>query len=237
MRSWLAEVWSRIVAAEAPPQLHGTVLLVALVAAAAAVGVPALWRILRIAVTLVHELGHAMVGMLVGRKFTGFVLNGDMSGHAVTSGPARGAERALTTWAGYPAPAIVGAALVWLGGVGWSAPALTVMLGVLLVSLVRVRSWLTLLVMLASICAVGALWWWGDDDVQAATLLAVGLVLVVGAWRHLGAVWGSRNSTSDPAVLAQLTRVPALVWNASFALVCLAATALCVLEVWPLVRP
>ena len=77
---------------------------------------------MRLAVTLVHELGHALVGLAVGRRFTGFVLRGDMSGHAVTVGPARGPGRVLSTWAGYPAPAVVGAALVWAAGRGWAAP-------------------------------------------------------------------------------------------------------------------
>src|SRR6476661_4004970 len=96
---------------------------VALVAALLVVAVPAVWQVLRLAVTLVHELGHAMVGLAVGRRFTGFVLRGDMSGHTVTGGPTRGPGRVLSTWAGYPAPAVVGAALVWTAGRGWAAPA------------------------------------------------------------------------------------------------------------------
>ena len=69
-------------------------------------------EVLRLGVTLVHELGHAFVGMLVGRRFTGFVLRGDMSGHAVTVGPPRGIGRLVTTWAGYPMPGVVALGLV-----------------------------------------------------------------------------------------------------------------------------
>jgi len=39
---------------------------------------------------------------------------------------------------------------------------------------------------------------------------------VVGAWRHLLAVVGRGSRADDPAVLAQLTHLPVLVWNASF---------------------
>jgi hypothetical protein len=79
--------------------------------------------------------------------------------------------------------------------------------------------------------ATGALWWWRDDGLQAQVLVASGIVLLVGAWRHLGAVMSSRTRGSDPAVLASLTRVPAMVWTASFVLVCAAASVLAALQV------
>ena len=204
---------------------------VALVTALLVVAVPPVWQVLRLAVTLVHELGHALVGLAVGRRFTGFVLRGDMSGHAVTVGRPRGPGRVLSTWAGYPAPAVVGAAMVWTAGRGWSAPVLTLVLAVLLVALVRVRSLLTGLVMLVALSATAGLWWWRDDAVQAQVLVGSGIVLLVGAWRHLGSVSGTRDRTSDPAVLASLTHVPRMVWSASFALVCACASAVAVAEV------
>jgi hypothetical protein len=196
----------------------------ALVAALVVLFVPPVWSVLRVAVTLVHELGHALVGMAVGRRFTGFVLRGDMSGHAVTVGPSRGPGRVLTTWAGYPAPALVGAATVWVAGRGWAAPALTAVMVVLVVALLRVRSLLTAVVVLLALGATAALWWWRDDELQATVLVAVGVVLLVGAWRHLGSVARSRQRGSDPGVLASLTPVPRAVWTASFVLVCAAAS-------------
>src|SRR5699024_4787175 len=91
--------------------LPATTLWVALGAGLLVVAVAPLWRLLRVVVTVVHELGHAVVGILVGRSFTGLVLRPDMSGHAVTVGPSRGMGLVATTWAGYPAPALVGAGL------------------------------------------------------------------------------------------------------------------------------
>ena len=67
--------------------------------------------------------------------------------------------------------------------------------------------------------AVGAAWWWRSDPLQARLLVGVGLVLLVGAWRHLAAVLGDRSRTSDPAVLARLTGIPRLLWNLSFLVV------------------
>ena len=225
------QVRSRIEPVSGDVAMSAPAVTVALVAALLVVAVPAVWQVLRLAVTLVHELGHAMVGLAVGRRFTGFVLRGDMSGHAVTVGPTRGPGRVLSTWAGYPAPAVVGAALVWTAGRGWAAPALTLVAVVLLVALVRVRSLLTAAVMLAALGATGALWWWRDDSVQAQVLVGSGIVLLVGAWRHLVAVLRTRNRTSDPAVLASLTHVPTVVWNGTFVLVCAGASWLAATEV------
>ena len=220
----VGEVWQRVLPVD-EVALGGRPLLVVLVVALAAVGIGPVWSVLRLAVTLVHELGHAGVGILWGRRFTGFVLRGDMSGHAVTVGPARGAGRVATTWAGYPAPAVVGAAVAWLAVRGWAPTVLAVVLVVLLAALVRARSVLTALVVLAVGAVTAWLWWSGSDALHAQVLVGTGIVLVVGAWRHLGAVAGSRDpAASDPAVLARLTRVPRAVWIASFAVVCAAAS-------------
>ena len=228
----LAEVWDRVLPVD-PVPLTGTPVLVVLVAALVAVTVGPVWGVLRLAVTLVHELGHAGVGMASGRRFTGFVLRGDMSGHAVTVGPARGVGRVLTTWAGYPMPALVGAASVWLAVRGWGPTVLTVVLVVLVAAVLRVRSVLTAAVVVAAVVGTGALWWVGSHRLQEQVLVGTGIVLVVGAWRHLATVaFGPDRGTSDPAVLARLTRVPRVLWVLSFALVCAVATWVVVTEVW-----
>jgi hypothetical protein len=225
------QVWARVVPVTGDVTMPAPAVTVALTGAVLVVALPPVWQVLRLAVTLVHELGHAVVGIAVGRRFTGFVLRGDMSGHAVTVGPSRGAGRVVSAWAGYPAPAVVGAVLVWAAGRGWAASVLTVMLAVLLVASIRVRSLLTALVTVVVLGSTGALWWWRDDSVQAQVLMGSGIVLLVGGWRHLGAVMASHDRASDPAVLAALTHVPRALWNASFVLVCAAASALAAAEV------
>lgn len=218
----MIEVLNRIQPAT-PAPVDAWVLGVVLVVVAIAVCTP-VWRWLRLVVTLVHELGHAFVGVACGRRFTGFVVRGDMSGHAVTSGKATGFGRVATTWAGYPMPALLGAGLIWAAMAGWAAPALTGILLLLAVALIRVRSLTTVVVMLAALGAVGVLWWLGADAAQQWVLLGAGLVLIVGAWRHLAAVAGGGGRGDDPAVLARLTRIPKVLWLASFGLTCAAAT-------------
>ena len=218
---WVSGIAERVTPAATTIPLEGRPLVITLLLAAVAVVIDPLWRLLRVGITLVHELGHALVGVLVGRSFTGFVVRGDMSGHAVTVGPARGVGRVVTTWAGYPMPALVGAAMIAVAETGWGATLLTATLAVLVFAALRIRSALTFLVMVAALAGVGAVWWWRDDALQAHLLVATGIVLIVGGWRHLGALAGAgrRDRTSDPAVLAQLTRVPRLLWVSSFVLV------------------
>lgn len=217
------------IAATAPVTAPLPVILAALVTLAATL-TPSLWCYARLAVTIVHELGHASVGILAGRRFTGFVVNGDMSGHAVTVGPRRGIGRTLCTWAGYPAPAIVGTGLV-LAAVSGRAPLLLLILAlILLVALVFARSGATVLALITAIAVCGAGWWWGragaalQVPLAPTLLLTLGLFLLLGAWRHLGAVMSAPRGIDDPQVLAQLTGVPALLWNLSFAAVLTACT-------------
>lgn len=225
------EIGGRIAPDAAPSA--GAWILVALAVALVAVALPPLWRPTRLAVTIVHELGHAVIGILMGRRFTGFVVSADMSGHAVTVGPRRGIGRAASTWAGYPAPAIVGALLVQISLHGWARTALFIALVVLVLSLVFTRSLHTLVAVLGTAAAVGALWWWGSPALTALLTLAAGVFLLLGAWRHLGAVITGGGRSDDPAQLAQLTPLPAWLWNLGFVIV----LAACSWWAWTAVAP
>lgn len=228
LTAWLAEAWARLQPAEPLTLDAGVVVAVAL--AVALLVVPALWRWSRVGVTVVHELGHAVVGVAAGRRFTGLVLRPDMSGHTVTVGPARGFGLVASTWAGYPAPAVVGAVLARLATGGWSPTLLGISTALLLVALTRARSLYTAGVVAALVAVNGSLWWWGPAQVQGAVVLAVGCFLVAGAWRHLGAVAARPAAQSDPGLLARLTGVPRVVWVLSHAVVLGLAT-------WWLVLP
>jgi hypothetical protein len=221
--SWVEEALQRVQPAP-PVALTPAELGVVAAAAIALVLAPPLWRVARLGVTLVHELGHAIVGILVGRRFTGFVLREDASGHAVTRGRGAGPGLVATTWAGYPAPALLATGVAIAVGRGWAAPVLAGFGVVLLVALVQVRSVLTATVTVGALAGVAALWWFGDPQLQAQVLTGMAAVLLVGAWRHLVAAWRDRSAGNDARVLSRLAKLPRPVWLASFALVCAWAT-------------
>lgn len=205
--------------------------------AAVLIAVPLLWLMTRPVVTIVHELGHAIIGILLGRRFSGFVVNSNMSGHAVTRGKSRGAGLVLSTWAGYPAPAVVGAVLIQASLSGWSPVVLGLGAALLTVSLVFCRSWHTVWVVLVAAAISASAWWWAPAELQQGLVLGLGLVLLIGAWRHLGAVIRGGGRGDDPGALATATRVPAGLWIASFVLVLGACTAWAAWAIFGAVSP
>jgi hypothetical protein len=126
--------------------------------------------------------------------------------------------------------------MVWLAVRGWSAPALTVGLGLSLLAATRVRSLLTAVVVGVALASTAALWWWRDDALQEQVVVGVGLVLLVGGWRHLSAVLRDRSRGSDPAVLASLTHLPRGLWNLSFVVVSAASSWLVAMQVLAALR-
>ena len=147
---------------------EGWWIVVAVAAALVAVVVRPVWRWTRIAVTIVHELGHAVVGLLSGRKWQRFVVHPDMSGEVSTLGRPTGIGRVLTTAAGYPAPAVVGAVGIWAALAGWGPLVLLALAVMALGALVRARSAFTVLALLVVLAGDLAAWWFGDVQLVAA---------------------------------------------------------------------
>lgn len=229
--------WDEIVSRTVPSAPPGVgALWPAAVVVALVYLLPGARRWGRALTTLVHEAGHAGVGILTGRRFHGFVVERDLSGHAVTSGRSRGPARILTTWAGYPMPAVLGAVMVVAALRGWGGIVAALALLALLVLLVMSRSLRTgaLVLLIGALTAV--LWWWGDAldalPLRAGLLAGTGLVLLVGAWDSLADVGRSRDGAQDHRTLADLTPLPAWFWLGTWFLVDAAATAAALWSVW-----
>ncbi|MCI1747768.1 MAG: M50 family metallopeptidase [Acidipropionibacterium sp.] len=202
----------------------GRWLLAAVGLAVGTVATPPAWRLVRPVVALVHEVGHGLVGLLCGRRFSGFVISPDMSGHTVTVGRRAGPGTVLTAAAGYPMPALIGALAIQAAVQGRAGIVLVGVLLALIAVLVRVRSLFTAAWVLALIAADGLLWWSGTTPWSAAAVVWLGAILLIGAWRHLIAVALHGDAGQDPGVLARLTRVPASIWILLLAMPMLACT-------------
>jgi hypothetical protein len=72
------------------------------------------WRATRHVVTVAHEGGHALVGLLVGRRLAGIRLHSDASGLTITSGRRDGLGIVATVAVGYPSPSLLGLGAAWL---------------------------------------------------------------------------------------------------------------------------
>lgn len=188
--------------------------MVAVVAGAVAIMVlTPVWTHVRQIVTVVHELGHAVVGIACGRRFTGLVINRDMSGHTVTTGRPRGPGIVLTTLAGYPMPAIIGAGMIAAATAGRAQLMLLIGIVLLLTALLRARSLYTVVALLLVLAGGGWLWWSENITVSTLVVLAVGMLLLIGGWRQFVAVALRGGRRDDPAALAALTAIPAAIWN------------------------
>lgn len=211
----LTEIWDRATAVQPLPDPR-VVLVTGLVALLLVLS-STTWPRVRLGVTVVHEAGHAVVAVLVGRRLQAIRLHADTSGLTVSSGRPTGPGMVATLLAGYLAPAAVGvgAALVLAGGRGVAL--LWLILLLLAGLLLWVRNWYGVLTLVVAVVGVGLLTWYADPEVQAVAAYLVAWLLLLAAPRpvlELVTAGRRRSRTSDPDQLARLTRVPALAWCA-----------------------
>ncbi|WP_129669773.1 M50 family metallopeptidase [Phytoactinopolyspora endophytica] len=199
------------------------VLVVALLAIGLAIH-RSTWNVVGYPVTIVHEIGHALAAVVAGYRLHGITVNSDMSG--ATNFAGKGTFRVLwTMWWGYPAPAVVGAALMWAVSDGWSRVALWVLVGGLALTFLFSRSWHTVGVVLATGVLLGSVAWFGEPWALNVVVFAFGWLMIVGAVRAWWAVSRShmtrRGMTRSDAYLMsrRLRMLPGGFWLFTFLVV------------------
>lgn len=215
--SGLADTWSRIwgdLGSRQPLPEATWVLGTGAVAALLVLG-PTTWPRVRLGVTLVHEAGHAVVAVLVGRRLQAIRLHSDTSGVTLSRGRPRGPGMVAMLAAGYLAPALLGLLAALLLADGRALALLWVLVALPLLMLIWIRNAFGLVVVLGWAAAVGLLTWYADPRAQSATALLLAWLLLLAAPRPLVELLlagraGRRGS--DPDQLARLTRVPAVLW-------------------------
>lgn len=236
--TWWQAVLAGFVHTDAPdvPPL----VLLGILAAAVALSIPrATWRWFGLYVTFVHELGHAFAALMTGRFIHGLKIGLDHSGQLVSSGR-RGFSATWSGFWGYPAPAVVGLALVWSVSAGWAGAAASVGALILLVALIFLRNFTGILVAVASAAVAQALVMFADPRTVSYAVLALGIALGVGSVRDffkVAAVHTSRRehlASSDAFILARSTGVPSWVWLSSFAVVIAGSAAFSAYLLWGL---
>ena len=209
----LSEIWDQITSQQPVPA--ASFVLATGFVALVLVLFPGTWPVVRMGVTVVHEAGHAVVAVLVGRRLSSIRLHSDTSGLTVSKGKPRGPGMVAMLAAGYLAPALLGLLAAFLLADGRGVLLLWLLLLLLAGLLVWVRNGYGAVVLLVGGGAVFALTWWGSDQVQAIAAYLVSWLLLLAAPRPLLELLASgrrRRRTSDPDQLADLTHVPAVVW-------------------------
>jgi hypothetical protein len=178
------------------------------------------WRLLRNAVTIAHEGGHALVALLSGRKLNGIRLHSDTSGLTVSTGKSTGPGMVLTLFAGYPAVSLLGLGGAWLVTAGRTQLLLWVCVGLLAAMLLAVRNAYGVLSVLVTGGLLGAVSWYADPAWQAVCGALLSWFLLFGGIRPVLELRAKRARRrvpdSDADQLARLTGVPAGLWLASW---------------------
>lgn len=217
----VAELWERATTTQPPLSWQVSLLLglVALVITWSPLG----HRLVRHVVTLVHEAGHAVVALLVGRRLSGIRLHSDTSGVTVSRGRPRGPGMVATVLAGYPAPALVGLGGAFLLGEGYAALVLWALVLTCALVLLLVRNLYGLWVVLVLGVGVATLSWTAPAAVLSGAAYLVVWALLLAAPRavvdlHRGRRGGVRGGPagSDADQLRRLTGLPTGLWIAIF---------------------
>jgi hypothetical protein len=188
------------------------------------------WRLARNAITIAHEGGHALVGVLSGRRLRGIRLHSDTSGLTVSSGKPYGLGMVLSIFAGYVSPSLLGLAGAGLLALGRITLLLWLSLVLLLAVLVMIRNLYGGLAVLVVGAAVFLVTWLASPAAQAVFAFAGVWFLLIGGVRPIGELQRLRSRgqapDSDADQLAGLTPLPALFWIGLFGLINLAALIL-----------
>lgn len=188
--------------------------------------VPQLWHLVRHVVTIAHEAGHAIVATLLGRDVRGIRLHSDTSGLTTHSGSTKRLPLALTAFAGYPAPAVVGLGAAALLYAGYAFALLWIVVLLLVLVLVQIRNVYGFLVLVLTIGGFGWLAWAAPDAWRVGVAYGVAWLLLLGAVRAVVELHGSRREaggrSSDADALARSTHVPGVMWVGVFWLVTVA---------------
>ncbi|MEV1133911.1 M50 family metallopeptidase [Rhodococcus coprophilus] len=182
-----------------------------------------LWLRTRHIITQAHEGSHALVAALAGRKLSGIRLHSDTSGVMVSSGNPRGPGMIATTFAGYTGPAVLGFAAATLLTLDRPAAVLWSILAALAILLLLIRNLYGFISVVIAGALVGAAAYFGDPVVRYIAAYLITWVLLLGATRPVLELARThrqgRGRGSDADQLRGLTRIPAGIWIAIFALV------------------
>jgi hypothetical protein len=174
------------------------------------------WRLARNLVTIVHEAGHALVAVLVGRRLQGIQLHSDTSGVTVSRGKPTGPGMALTALAGYPAPAVLGLGFAGLVAADQITALLIIAALLLLGVLVMVRNAYGVLTVVATAVGLAVLALVAGPSVQLWFVSLITWFLLLGGIRPVFELQTKRRRgrarDSDADQLARLTGVPAILW-------------------------
>ncbi|HWD02841.1 MAG TPA: M50 family metallopeptidase [Amycolatopsis sp.] len=195
------------------------------------------WRFARNVITIVHEAGHALAALLVGRRLRSIKLHSDTSGVTVSRGKPEGPGMAFTALAGYVAPSVLGLLFASLVGQDLITAVLVLAAVMLLGVLIMVRNAYGVFTVVASAVVLGLVALVAPQVVQAPFVYLLTWFLLFGGVRPVVELQVKRHRgqarDSDADQLGRLTAVPPVLWVLVFGVLtlsCLVAGAVWLLQ-------
>lgn len=175
------EIWAKTFQTSEEVSLHWASVLAFLTCVV--VLVPTTWKRLRVIVTVVHEFGHALSGVVTGGGLRGIKINHDTSGLTTTTrrrGPIGWVAGLLTTYIGYPAPGLVAVAVLVPVAFGRAALGFFILSATLTVMLLFMRNAYGFVVTLALSVASCLTFYYASANVHSIVLVALAWFLISG---------------------------------------------------------
>jgi hypothetical protein len=173
-------------------------------------------------VTVAHEVGHAVVGVLTFRGLKGFNLYEDGGGDTDFDRLYWSLSDLFMRFAGYPMPSLLGWGGATLIRGGHADSVLWIGLLLLLLSFFIAANEIAITITLISALLVGWIALAGSPILQAATAAALVWWMLIGGAIY-ATVWLSRADGSDADILSRRTWVPRIVWHGLWALIAIVA--------------
>lgn len=222
-----------------------TMIIIGIIVATMLLTFTPLWRFLRQAGTIIHEMGHVLAAGLVGRKVKGIKLHTDTSGVTFSEGKPGGIGYLFTVLAGYPAPAFLGLMLSTIAYFGYAGASLTIYNIIIFLALLLCRNIIGFISCLIALISTGIISYINDPHIVSYTvvILAVfyGLSGIRGSYDLFRVHTGHWNATmrkderkasreerksSDAHQAYEITKIiPAPLWVGFFMVTTIAAFA------------
>ncbi|MFT8357879.1 M50 family metallopeptidase [Bifidobacterium aquikefiri] len=207
-------IWTASLTPVAAPDSRLFTLL--LLCSILAIVISPVWSITRNAITIAHEGGHAVAALISGRKLNYIQLHSDTSGVTVSSGKSHGFGYALTCFAGYAAPSLIGILCAWITTTGYVTGALWILVVLLLLMLTRIRNGYGVLAVVASIIIVAGISWSAPAEFRSSAAYVLSWFMLMGGIRPLLELQAMRfrgeGQGSDADQISRTTHIPQLMW-------------------------
>lgn len=198
--------------------------------------IPVVGKFFNIINTLIHELGHALMSLLLQGKVSNIKVFQDTSGVTTTQSNSK-FKSTLVSLAGYPFASVMAFVCFFLLSVGYEKWILVGLTAIFLIMLIFwIRNWYgAIWVLVFTLINIALLYFWRNDTANEIVAWFYSMmILVESVWSTWVLVWLSAKTpdkAGDATNLHKFAYLPAIIWAVLFALFALVMAYLSLVKV------